>query len=122
MKNFYRDFENAKTITMLRELKSNIPKRIPALEKPNEMHLNKTDAIFFKTRSYKNIIFEDFFSLDYLKRFQDKSHRVVKHEDLITQKKNVMKKFCKYVSISNSKSFQRTKIISLEFKHDNKLN
>ena len=123
MKNFYRDFENAKTITMLRELKSNIPKRIPALEKPNEMHLNKTDAIFFKTRSYKNIIFEDFFSLDYLKRFQDKSHRVVKHEDLITRKKNVMKKFCKYVSISNSKSLLNSTINNLtwNYKHDNKV-
>jgi len=108
---------------MLRELKSNIPKRIPALEKPNEMHLNKTDAIFFKTRSYKNIIFEDFFSLDYLKRFQDKSHRVVKHEDLITRKKNVMKKFCKYVSISNSKSLLNSTINNLtwNYKHDNKV-
>ena len=60
MKYFYKDFTKAKTITMLRELKSNIPKRIPALEKPNELHLNKTASIFFKTRSYKNIIYEDF--------------------------------------------------------------
>ena len=48
LKDFYNDFQNAKSITMLRELKSNIPKRIPALEKPNEIHLNKTDSIFLE--------------------------------------------------------------------------
>tara|TARA_B100000780_G_scaffold275908_1_gene243478 strand:+ start:619 stop:1989 length:1371 start_codon:yes stop_codon:yes gene_type:complete len=123
MKNFYKDFENVKTITMLRELKSNIPKRIPALEKPNEMHLNKTDAIFFKTRSYKNIIFEDFFSLDYLKSFKDKSHRVIKHEDLIIRKKNIMQNFCNYVGISNSKSLLKSTINNMtwNYEHDNKV-
>ena len=120
MKNFYQDFEEAKTITMLRELKSNIPKRIPSLEKPNEMHLNKTDSIFFKTRSYKNIIFEDFFSLDYLKKFQDKSHRVIKHEDLIIRKKSVIKKFCDYAQISYSRSLFKSTInnFSWNYKFD----
>ncbi|MDA9625050.1 hypothetical protein N9S55_01560, partial [Candidatus Pelagibacter bacterium] len=79
LKKFYEDFNEVKTITMIRELKSNIPKRIPALEKPNMQHLNFTDAIFFRTRSYKNIIFEDFFSLNFLKRFKNKSHKVIKH-------------------------------------------
>ena len=108
---------------MLRELKSNIPKRIPALEKPNEMHLNKTDSIFFKTRSYKNIIFEDFFSLDYLKRFQNKSHRVIKHEDLITRKKSIMKNFCNYTSTSYSPSLLKSTINNLtwNYKYDNKV-
>ena len=120
---FYQDFKDAKTITMLRELKSNIPKRIPALEKPNEMHLNKTDSIFFKTRSYKNIIFEDFFSLDYLKRFQNKSHRVIKHEDLITRKKSIMKNFCNYTSTSYSPSLLKSTINNLtwNYKYDNKV-
>ena len=123
MKNFYKDFKDAKTITMLRELKSNIPKRIPSLEKPNEMHLNETDSIFFKTRSYKNIIFEDFFSLDYFKRFKGKPHRVIKHEDLIIRKKNIMKKFCNYVGISYSKSLLKSTINNLtwNYKYDSKV-
>ncbi len=118
LKNFYKDFQNAKTVTMLRELKSNIPKRIPALEKPNEMHLNKTDSIYFRTRSYKNIIFEDFFSLDYLKKFKDKKHRVIKHEDLIYRKENVMKKFCIYASLSFSKSLMKSTINNLKWNYE----
>ena len=100
IKYLYNDFQDTKTITMIRELKSNIPNRIPSFEKPNEMHLNKTDAIFFKTRSYKNTIFEDFFSLDYLKRFQNKDHRVIRHEDLLIKKKEILENFCKFVGIS----------------------
>ena len=123
MKNFYQDFKDVKTITMLRELKSNIPKRIPSLEKPNELHLNKTDSIFFKTRSYKNIIFEDFFSLDYLKKFQDRSHRVIKHEDLIIRRKKVIKNFCKYAQISYAKSLFKSTInnLSWNYEHDSKV-
>ena len=58
---FYNDFHNAKTITMLRELKSNIPKRIPALEKPNEIHLNKTDSIFLELDLIKILYLKIFF-------------------------------------------------------------
>ena len=59
LKRFCEDFENIKTISMVRELKSNIPNRIVnGIEKPNAIHLNPTDQIFFKTRSYKNIIFD----------------------------------------------------------------
>ena len=57
IKYLYNDFQDTKTITMIRELKSNIPNRIPSFEKPNEMHLNKTDAIFFKTRLLTKILF-----------------------------------------------------------------
>tara|TARA_B100001741_G_scaffold313624_1_gene320715 strand:+ start:1442 stop:2812 length:1371 start_codon:yes stop_codon:yes gene_type:complete len=117
MKYFYKDFTKAKTITMLRELKSNIPKRIPALEKPNELHLNKTDSIFFKTRSYKNIIYEDFFSLDYLKNYKDKSHRVIKHEDLLLRKKKVIKKFCSYTGIRYSKSLLKSTVNNLPWNY-----
>ena len=120
LKDFYNDFQNAKSITMLRELKSNIPKRIPALEKPNEIHLNKTDSIFFRTRSYKNIIFEDLFSLDYLKNFKNKKHKVIKHEDLLSRKKELMKNFCSYTSLSYSSSLMKSTINNLEwnYKHE----
>ena len=110
LKDFYFDFSNAKTITMIRELKSNIPNRIPSFEKPNEMHLNKTDSIFFKSRSYRNVIFEDFNTLDYLKKFVNKPHRVIKHEDLLTRKKKIMKNFCKYAQISYSQSLLKSTI------------
>ena len=113
MKYLYEDFQNTKTITMLREIKSNIPNRIISLEKPNEMHLNKTDSIFFKTRSYKNIIYEDFFSLDYLKKFQNKIHRVIRHEDLVTKKREILKNFCKYIGISFKKTMLKSTINNL---------
>ncbi len=113
MKYLYEDFQNTKTITMLREIKSNIPNRIISLEKPNEMHLNKTDAIFFRTRSYKNIVFEDFFSLDYLKKFQNKKHRVIRHEDLVTKKRQILRNFCKYIGISFKRTMLKSTINNL---------
>ena len=57
LKRFCEDFKNLKTISMIRELKSNIPNRVAGLESINSLHLNPTDQIFFENRSYKNIIF-----------------------------------------------------------------
>jgi len=117
LKYFYKDFEDVKTITMLRELKSNIPNRIPSLERPNEMHLNKTDSIFFKTRSYKNTVFEDFFTLDYLKQFQNEEHKVLKHEDLLIKKKTIMKNFCKFIGIYFTKTLLKSTINNLSWNY-----
>ncbi len=99
LKKFCKDFGNIKIISMVRELKSNIPNRVVTLENPNLIHLNPTDQIFFKTRSYKNIIFEDFYSLDFLKKFDKCEHRVIKHEDLLIRKYSVLKNLCKYIDI-----------------------
>ena len=100
LKRFCKDFKNIKTISMVRELKSNIPNRIiNGIEKPNSIHLNPTDQIFFKTRSYKNIIFEDFYTLDFLKKFDKNEHRVIKHEDLLIRKFSVLRNLCKYIDI-----------------------
>ncbi len=122
LKDFYNDFQNAKSITMLRELKSNIPKRIPTLEKPNETHLNKTDSIFFRTRSYKNVLFEDLFTLDYLKNFKNKKHKVIKHEDLLSRKKEIMKNFCSYTSLSYSSYMLKSTINNLDWNYEHKKN
>jgi len=123
LKDFLKDFSTTKTVTMIRDLKSNIPNRIPALEKPNTMHLNYTDAIFFKTRSYRNIIFEDFFSLDYLKKFKNTKHVVVKHEDLLDRKKKVLQFFCKYAGISFSPAMlsSTTNRLKWNYRHDKKI-
>ena len=58
---FYNDFHNAKTITMLRELKSNIPKKNSCIRKANEIHLNKTDSIFLELDLIKILYLKIFF-------------------------------------------------------------
>ena len=109
LKRFLKDFKNLKTISMIRELKSNIPNRIVnGIEKPNALHLNPTDQILFKTRSYKNIIFEDFYTLDYLRKFNKNRHRVVKHEDLLLRKKGVLKNLCEYFGIKYENILQKS--------------
>ena len=124
LKRFCKDFKNLKTVSMIRELKSNIPNRIiHGIEKPNSMHLNPTDAIFFKTRSYKNIIFEDFYTLDFLKKFEKEKHRVVKHEDLLNRKKKVLKNFCKYTNINYENVLLKSTTNKLQwnYKHSKKI-
>ncbi|MAV76736.1 MAG: hypothetical protein CMG02_00080 [Candidatus Marinimicrobia bacterium] len=112
LERFIKDFNKFKIITMIRDLKSNIPKRIKSLEDPNRRHLNYTDCFFFKTRSYKNIIYEDFFSLDFLQKFKNKN-RVVKHEDLLSRKRQVLKNFCKFINIKFNSTLMSSSFNSL---------
>ena len=112
-----KDFKNIKTISMVRELKSNIPSRILTLEKPNTVRLNPTDQIFFKTRSYKNIIFEDFYTLDFLKKFNKSEHRVVKHEDLLIRKYSVLKNLCKYIGIRFENILKKSTMNKLQWNY-----
>ena len=124
LKRCCKDFKNIKTISMTRELKSNIPNRVVnSFEQVNTLHLNPTDQIFFKTRSYKNTIFEDFYTLDFLKKFVKNEHRVVKHEDLLTRKKSVIKNLCKYINIKYENILKKSTInrIQWNYKHPKKV-
>ena len=123
-KNLYNDFNSIKTISMVRETKSNLPKRIAnGLEKQNKNHLNFTDEFFFRIRSYKNAIFEIFFTLDHLSNFNNSKHRVIKHEDFLVRKKSLIRKVCNFLDIKYEKTLEQSTFSKLvwNFKSSSKI-
>ena len=82
-----KDFKNIYIIAMLRELKSNIKKRIfNSFQKPNKFYLNNTDSIILRRISYKNVIYQSFENIDVLQKFKKFPIMAIKHEDFLTRK------------------------------------
>ena len=104
---------------MSREFKSNISKRInSSFEKINDIYLNKTDEIFFRSRSYRNQILINLFGLYWLKEIKKKNHRVVLHEDLILRKKSLLKETAKFLKIKFYPSMLKSSFGKLEWTGD----
>ena len=97
-----KDFKNIYIISMLRELKSNVKKRIfNSFQKPNKFYLNKTDSIILRRISYKNVIYQSFENIDVLKKFKKFPIMAIKHEDFLTRKNEIIIKLCTYLNINS---------------------
>ena len=96
-----KDFKNIYIISMLRELKSNVKKRMfNSFQKPNKFYLNKTDSIILRRISYKNVIYQSFENIDVLQKFKTFPIMAIKHEDFLTRKNEIIKKLCTYLNLN----------------------
>ena len=91
---FLKSFQNAKVkvISMIRELKGNIIKRVNNSQNlPNYHYLNKVDAMLLERKSYSNTIWAHHINLDFLRKIPSIKTKVIKHEDLIKRRTLLLK-------------------------------
>ena len=106
---FLKNFQNAKVISMVRELKGNIIKRVKNSQNlPNYHYLNKADAMLLERKSYSNIIWALHINIDLLKKIPSIKTKVIKHEDLIKRRTSVLKSVCRFLKIRYEKNLEQS--------------
>ena len=118
---FLKTFQNAKVkvISMIRELKGNIIKRVNNSQNlPNYHYLNKVDAMLLERKSYSNTIWAHHINLDFLRKIPSIKTKVIKHEDLIKRRTLLLKSVCKFFKIKYEKNLEKSTLNKKKWNFD----
>ena len=116
---FLKTFQNVKVISMVRELKGNILKRVKNSQNlPNYHYLNKVDAMLLERKSYSNTIWAHHINLDFLRKIPFIKTKVIKHEDLITRRISLLKSVCKFLKIKYEKNLEKSTLNKKKWNFD----
>ena len=109
VKYLYKDFPDLKVISMVRDVRGNIYKRVRnSIDRPNRIRLNDTDYFLAKSRSYKNAVRHLTCGLDEISYIPIEKQRVVAHEDLLVRFDEVMANISHFMKISYNDSMRES--------------
>ena len=102
------DFPNLQVIGMVRDPRSNLEKRYTgSYGNVDKGKLRKSDAELFRKRliwySYKHV----YDGLSYLNKLLEYNIRVIRHEDLVIKRKEVMKEVARFLKITYSPALEK---------------
>ncbi|MGA1823336.1 MAG: hypothetical protein ACMUIP_01645 [bacterium] len=100
-----KDFPDLKVMGMVRDPRPNLKRRFKgSLCNVDDIKLNRTDALIYRKRVYYQACKHVFYNIQLLHSIASNKLRVIRHEDLVFNLKNIMQRTAEFLQITHAPS------------------